>query len=128
MYRSKQFKFRGKSKNGWIYGDLIHNREKVYIAPLGIANPLSSPDDFVVDENTVCQYTGFDDVDGTEIYDGDLVYSTCNEEESEKVCVGYYNCLLAFMPLDMYGTPRMVKPYDFYGYKVAGNIFDNNLK
>ena len=43
--------FRGKNKkNGWIYGDLIHNRGEVFIAPIGIANPFATAEDFVVDE------------------------------------------------------------------------------
>ena len=29
---SRIIKFRGKSRNGWIIGDLLHNRGKVYIS------------------------------------------------------------------------------------------------
>ena len=66
--------FRGKNKkNGWIYGDLIHNRGEVFIAPLGIANPFSTADDFVVDENTIGQFSRRKDKNSKDIYDGDIV-------------------------------------------------------
>ena len=54
--------FRGKNKkNGWIYGDLIHNRGEVFIAPIGIANPFATAEDFVVDENSVGYFTSLKD-------------------------------------------------------------------
>ena len=61
--------FRGKNKkNGWIYGDLIHNRGEVFIAPLGIANPFATAKDFVVDENTSGQFSRRKDKNSKDIY------------------------------------------------------------
>lgn len=35
----REIEFRGKNLKGeWLYGDLVHNRGKVYIAPLKIEN------------------------------------------------------------------------------------------
>ena len=45
----REIKFRGMAKKGWIYGDLIHNRGKVYIAPVGEIYHESVPEDFEVD-------------------------------------------------------------------------------
>src|SRR5574344_2130453 len=66
--------FRGKNKkNGWIYGDLIHNRGEVFIAPLGIANPFATAEDFVVDENSVGYFTSLKDKTNKDIYEGDII-------------------------------------------------------
>ena len=68
------WKFRGlNSKKEWLYGDLIHNRGEVFIAPIGIANPLAKAEDFVVDENTVGLFSGLFDKNRKEIYDGDII-------------------------------------------------------
>ena len=37
------------TSKGWLYGDLIHNRGKVYIAPVGEIYHESVPEDFEVD-------------------------------------------------------------------------------
>lgn len=66
--------FRGKNKkNGWIYGDLIHYRGEVFIAPLGIANPFATAEDFIVDENSVGYFTSLKDKTNKDIYEGDIV-------------------------------------------------------
>lgn len=76
----REIKFRGyniKNKK-WLYGCFLINRGKYFICPDGIQNPLATWEDFVVEPDSVGQFTGFKDSKGNEIYEGDLVQWTDN--------------------------------------------------
>ena len=119
--------FRGKNpKNGWIYGDLINDRGDVFIAPLGIANPFATADDFVVDENTVGQFTGLEDKNVNYVYDGDIV-----KTKYGRVCLVVWNSSPSHVGfgLNPLETENPCPPeYDLYkgdNLEVIGNIHDN---
>ena len=115
--------FRGKNKkNGWIYGDLIHNRGEVFIAPIGIANPFATAEDFVVDENSVGYFTGIRDKTNKDIYEYDIV----SKQGKLFICVW----------ADRYASFAFVEDKENGGYtyfsmcdkdelKIVGNIYDN---
>src|SRR5574344_554670 len=115
--------FRGTNKkNGWIYGDLIHNRGEVFIAPLGIANPFATADDFVVDENSVGYFTSLKDKTDKDIYEYDIVSHNGR----------YFFCVW----VERYASFAFVEDKKNVGYtyfsigdkdelKIIGNIFDN---
>lgn len=61
-----KFKAISKQTGIWVYGDLIHKNEKVYIYTNG--------KEIEVTEETVCQFTGVYDKTGKEIYDNDVIH------------------------------------------------------
>ena len=67
--------FRGWNKKNkrWLYGYYCVNRGEHFIAPDEFVNPLSSYEDYVVDADTVGQYTGLKDAKGVKIFEGDII-------------------------------------------------------
>lgn len=114
-------KFRGKRvDNGeWVYGGIAHLRDVPAIITNYTENDIGADIDksYIIPE-TIGQYTGLCDVNGKEIYEGDIV----------KDVLG---CLGEIIYKDKY-TAFIVKGWED-GYKwwydnkieVIGNIYDN---
>ena len=112
--------FRGKNKkNGWIYGDLIHNRGEVFIAPLGIANPFATAEDFVVDENSVGYFSSLKDKTNKDIYEHDIV----SKYGEYFICVWVER--FASFAFIKNGEYNFFQECDKDELKIVGNIYDN---
>ena len=119
----KKYIFRGNNrKNGWIYGDLIHNRGEVFIAPLGIANPFATAEDFIVDENSVGYFTSLKDKTNKDIYEGDIV----RKRGKFFICVWVDRyASFAFVEDNKCGGYIYFQEGDKNELKIIGNIYDN---
>ena len=127
----REIKFRGWNGKKWVYGDLtISPYGTPYIG--GIAIGWSS-----VKKETIGQYTGMKDCNGTEIYESDIVTANyCGGYDG----YGYFydrpfvvrwsdklSCFYLNDRFDEMSFEKMFEMYDGPGCirKVIGNIYEN---
>jgi uncharacterized phage protein (TIGR01671 family) len=119
---NREIKFRGKSKKTgkWIYGYYFKNRGIDFIVPDEFANG-KTWEDYEVDSDSVMQFTGRNDKNGREVYEGDVL-RFYDEDIPFKVVFAFVEGV--FMPV--YTDKLHVRSsWPVEDMEIVGNIFDN---
>ena len=113
----REIKFRGKNTDGdWVFGYFVNSKRITAI--------IDNDDvEYEVDPQTVGQFTGFKDVDNTDIYKGDIVQNTEHPELIGKI-INENSCWLV-EPLYVFDKVCLVWLLDNTPQKVIGNVHDN---
>ena len=126
----REIKFRGRTSQGkWLYGDLVRSEDKVLCDVTACIFPpqaYDSYDRYIVDVNTVGQYTGLKDKNDKEIYEGDVVVLRRRTKNLGDIqTIEWCSHAAAFTRVTDGDDAHFIPAADMALYEVVGNIHDN---
>lgn len=125
----------------FVYGSLVLDcNENPLIDIQGYNNGIGFKTQYLVDADTVGQFTGLCDKNGKEIYEGDIIYSEFPDGSKTNCLIGWDEENSCFGLMDEYNYRSKLEGYDFpkfenaifcnfrkhsKKFEVIGNIYDN---
>lgn len=107
-------------ENLWVKGDLIKKYEtKTYCIKPNKEVAAHYP----VDKETIGQFTGLKDKNGTKIFEGDVVSCKTSAYFFEKCKVVYESCYARYCAIDRHGYKYPMD--ETFEYEVLGNLYDH---
>lgn len=122
------FKAKRKDNGEWVEGYYrripcmgLHGH---YIMP---QNPKNRMEQYAIDPDTICQYTGLTDKNGKKIWENDILKANLDESYPEDITyikILWNEC--GFCVNENYSTDIWtLEKWDAEHFQVCGNIFDN---
>ena len=124
---NREILFRGKhihttKRNKHLNGTWVHG----YLSDKNYIYDKSLNGEFLVDESTICQYTGEKDKNGKKIFEGDILEAHLDDffpEDVTRVRVAFENMKWCLVQKGM--IPDPFETGDGKNWEVIGNVFDN---
>ena len=133
LFRAKHI--HAMDSNEYLNGRWVHG----YLSDKNYINDKSLEGEFLVDENTICQYTGLTDKNGKKIFEGDILrgfqYPFCHDGEYNYYAeIFFADC--SFMTYTHKnpsscvrgisdGNTELMECWVSEDWEVIGNIYDN---